>query len=851
MPFTLWAQDVFTKGELSPYMYSRASVNEFFNGLKTATNVLNYPSGAAGKRFGTLLQHIFTLDEAPQGIEAIQFETFQYGNECTYQIVIVPLRILIFLEGTKVAQITTTFDQSQIKNMSTTILGRIFRMAMTEKRPQDLKRAAATGVNISSAATYEITVASASWVAGQVLPVTFTFNTTAAVTSPQIIFGSVTYFLATTSTTKALVFESAAQAKNYLVTGDTLKAIEFVSVGNTDAHVLNTWTVTDSPIKVTPCFDFNGSTTPYTALTFTPSATSGNVTITVSGSGYSLLDTSYVGGAFFGNGGSGIITAVASHTSFTIQTESPFRNTTAIRGELCLLAEPAWSNARGWPQVCASYQNRSIYANTRSLPNGFWASAINDFSDFNILNVDDDDAISWYPSSNNINYIKFVVPYRSITVHTNTGIFSSPLSDVNAITPSNFTLQLQDSSPADVIIPEAIDNQIIVLSGNDAHQMLWDGINNAYNSTTVSIVNEQTIRNPVDETAYSPLRRAGSKFIFIVNENGSMAAFQTLISEGVSGITPLVMNQSYGAAYYKRAASSPDGRCWFICQRDVADNDFPISITATLDGALVATASNFDTALPTAIKFTTTGTLPSGSSPIDTNHYFWAVGIDADTFDVYLTQEDAVAGVNKINFTSAGTSSNVVPWRLTFAFTLEELNEDVKLDCAVRYVGAPLSTVPASPLFNAQDVKMIGDGFGFQSDAEENVNGNIIFKSHGMLAPVSDAYIGFPIKMVIEPMPLAMSMGSSMKETALTRPKHVRDIRLMFNNTIGGTVNGVPIALNKFDMSNIGMPPIPARGIFELGPMSGWDDFNNPVFTIEHDEPFDIQLTGIFYSVDF
>ena len=72
----------------------------------------------------------------------------------------------------------------------------------------------------------------------------------------------------------------------------------------------------------------------------------------------------------------------------------------------------------------------------------------------------------------------------------------------------------------------------------------------------------------------------------------------------------------------------------------------------------------------------------------------------------------------------------------------------------------------------------------------------------------------------------------------------------MFNNTIGGTINGVPIALEPFDMAHIGEPPVPARGIFEMSIMKAWDDFNNPSFTIEHNEPFDIELLGLFYSVE-
>ena len=54
MTSTLWSQDFFGKGELSPLMYSRITLNAYYQSLKTAKNVICYPQGAAGKRFGTL-----------------------------------------------------------------------------------------------------------------------------------------------------------------------------------------------------------------------------------------------------------------------------------------------------------------------------------------------------------------------------------------------------------------------------------------------------------------------------------------------------------------------------------------------------------------------------------------------------------------------------------------------------------------------------------------------------------------------------------------------------------------------------------------------------------------------------
>lgn len=842
MAYTLWSQDVFTKGELSPYMYSRATVNEYGNGLKTAQNVLTYPTGAAGKRFGTLYQAtIANLTSFDQ----LYFQTFQYLNECVYQLVFVPSHIYIYLEGILIADVSTSLTASQIYNMNTTTLGVLFRTCPGQGLPPaDLSRTPNSNVTINGISTNFFTITTASFTQGQVLPVRFITSGTLPSTTPQIAAG-VTYFIRTESTASASVYANATDAK-FSRNAFTLNTI---GTGSNNISVLNTWTYANTVFKDLPFYDFNGITTSYDAITFTPSATTGVVTVTLSAP-YAPLTSAYVGGAFFGGGGAGRITAVADTSHFTLAVQTPFDSTSAIQGSLALLAEPAWSTARGWPRVCSSYQNRALFANTDSLPNGFWASVINDYADFGDLTTDDDDAISWYPTSDNMNYIKFIVPYRSITVHTNTGIYSSPLSDVAAITPSNFTLQLQDSTPADVLQPQAIDNQILVLSGNDAHQMLWDGINNAYTSRIVSVTNEQVIRSPVDETAFQPLHRAGSRFVFIVNANGSLAAYQTLLAEGVSGFTPQIMEQSYGNASFLQVASSADGRCWFVVQRQVANAAAPIALTGFTSTTLKAVASNFSTTVPTAIKFTTTGSLPAATPALSTSKYYWAIGTTADDFHVYLTQEDALEGVDEIIFTSNGTLSNVVAWPLTTIFTLEQLTSDTFLDCAIQYDGTPTSTITTGVLFNAQDVKMVGDGFGFSSPAEDNVSNQIVFEAHGEEVKVENAYIGFPINTIIEPMPLTIANGNSAKTTTLTKPQRVMFVRFMFNNTIGGTINDVPIALQPFDQVSIGDPPIPARGVFEMSIFKAWDDFNNPTYTIFHDDPFDIQLLGVFYSVE-
>jgi len=846
MAYQIWSQDNFSKGELSPYMYGRAQVNQYFDGLKTAQNVLTYPTGAAGKRFGTLYQA--TLANI-SSFDQIFFQTFQWLDHCLFQLVFSPLNIAVYLEGILVANVVTTLDAVSVYNLDYTVIGANFRVAGEGFKPYDLTLAKDSGNVITAGSGTSFTLTSAI-TAGLVVPVSFTnAGGVLPTTSPQIKAGIV-YFAKNLTTSTVAIYSSAYNAKfnidPYTITN--------AGTGTNTMFTWNTWTFPHSRFRDLPFYDFNSAVTSYDAIDFTvtPIVNTNYAAVNLSAP-YALLTSAYVGGAFFGGGGSGRITSVIDTSTFQIAISMPFDVTAkTLRGSLCLLAEPAWSDARGWPEKCSSYQNRALFANTDSLPNGFWASVINDYSDFGDLTTDDDDAISWFPSSNDINVIRFIVPFRSITVHTNSGIYSSPLSEVAAITPSTFTLQLQDSTPADVLQPQAIDNQIIVLSGDDVHTMLWDGINNAYTSNIVSIVSEQVIRDPVDEAAFADLKRAGSRYVMIVNANGSLAVYQTLQSEQVSGFTPQIMEQSYGSAQFLQVASSFDGRCWFIVQREIASALSGINITAFTSSTLTAVASNFDTEIPTAITFTTTGSLPVSSPQIAVLTYYWAIGVTADTFKVYASQADALVDVNAFTFSSSGTNSKVVPWPLATIFTLEELSQDVHLDCAVLFGPLPESATTPTPgdtattgaLFNAQEVKMIGDGFGFDAIGISN---QVVFEAHGDTVDVSRAYIGFPINLIIEPMPIATPPGS---QTTLSKPTHIRSVRFMFNNTVGGTINGVPIALNTFNQANIGSPPIPSRGIFEMGLMSGWDDFNKPSFTIEHDEPFNIELIGVFYSLD-
>jgi hypothetical protein len=858
MAQVLWSQDIFTKGEISPLMYARVSVAPYYNGLKRAKNVIGFPQGAAGKRFGTIFRNIIPgVTDASQ----IFFATMQYLNECVYLILFLPGQINIYLEGTLAAIVTgSPILANAIRLIDHTILDDIFRVTTGVLPPQDLTRTYDAAVVLSNfnTTTNIVTMTSSLYITGQVLPARFNvvpnMGNVLFGTNPQI-FNNKTYFIYFLSPTTFQIYLTPQNAISQTNPFSILNA----GTGIQYLYIANTWSIAQTPITTYPVFDFNQNYLK-SSITFTPSATTGNAVILTTNTP-SLISNQNFGGTFSGNGGLGRIVGVNPGANFVLAMTLPFISTEPILGSTAQLTEPAWSSAnpvtgttgRGWPSVCSSFQNRAFFANTDLLPNGLWGSVTNDYNSFDDSRSLDDNAISWYPTSDDINFIRFIVPYRSLTIHTNSGVFSTPLSVETAITPSNFSLTLQDSTPAESVQPRGIDNQIVILSGNDAHSLLWDGFNNAYQSSIISIANEHLIDDPVDEAAFVDLTRAGSRYMLIVNSDGSLAIYQTLISEEVQGFTPAYLEQPYGNAYFRWVATSFDGRGWFVTERQIPTGTSTVALssytpTPPVTGTNIFTAPSHGMPLGqvTAIMFSTSGTLLTTNPQVQINKWYWAIPIDANTFYVYQTISDSKAVINQVIANLIPINNSIITAPLVTQFFIEELNFKSKVDCANFYINLNSSTLPNAINFTAQSVKINGDGYGFDG---VGANGVVPVLAHGIPTIVNNVQVGFPINIDIKPLQLSIFQGAT-KQSNLLTPKHIRDVQFMFNDTVGGEVNGIPISMQKFDEIQIGQPPMPYNGIFEYGIMQGWDDFKDIGITITHNEPFDFKLIGIFYKVD-
>lgn len=554
----------FTQGEVDPKIQSRADWEGYYKSCKYARNVQIIPQGGIQRRWGTI--YVDTCSVGNPDIST-QFElcTLLIDDPSTYLLLSEPASLKIYFENKLVATLSTSYVAPDIPNLRFSQVENRLIITNLNYRPAQLIRSsnapnAITGVDTTN---MYINITTALTV-GNVYPIQFTTGGALPVTSP-VIFPARNYFANAISANSIRIYDNAADAianTNYFIV---------TANGTGNVIVRNTWAISNITFINVPSYDFSGG---YSAITFTPSATSGAaVTITLSAPLANLTNATFAGGLFTGNGGSLRIVSVADTTHFTGYTIDAFADTNAIQGALAFLGEPAWSDIRGWPKYSTFFQNRLVFAGSYSLPNGIWLSAVNAPYDFDDSQDLDDEAIGWYPAGGSLNLIVGLTSGRSLLVHSNNGTFSTPLLNEQPVTPRNFTLTEQNKFAVKPIQPIFIDNQIIFVdTASNVINMIWDISTSAFNTNNISVMSSSLINTPVDTTSFYEPKATDGFYALFVNGDGTLAVYQTLHEQGIGAWslmnTSVTINDTEIPSQYLHIISS-DTRCWVLARRTI------------------------------------------------------------------------------------------------------------------------------------------------------------------------------------------------------------------------------------------------------------------------------------------
>lgn len=293
------------------------------------------------------------------------------------------------------------------------------------------------------------------------------------------------------------------------------------------------WTYAAINFKWYPTYDFDRN---YDAATFTPTGTTGNITLNATGSPFKAT---HVGGLFIGNEGTMRISTFVNANQVTGFTIDDFKNTNTIPGTLVVLTEPAWSAALGWPRSTTFYQDRLCFGGSKALPQGIWMSKTNQYNNFDDSETLATSAIDVYINTNNSNVVEDILGAQSFIIFTSTGVVTIPFIDDQPVTPSNIAFNQQSRNGIGSLSSDIFDNAVIYVDrgGKIVWGMRYDIQRAGYIFQDISILSQSLIRNPQSIAAYFNPNVDQGNHLFLANEDGTLAMLQSVAEQEVLGWT--------------------------------------------------------------------------------------------------------------------------------------------------------------------------------------------------------------------------------------------------------------------------------------------------------------------------
>lgn len=471
-------QNNFTRGELDPRIVSRNDLESYYNGVFLGDNVLPLVQGGLRTRPGQ--EYVGTaLGDA-------RLERFAFNVEQQYLLVWSDLRLQIYKDGALLPSISGGNNYI------------VTPYTIADVRAFDFIQSADTGI-----VTHEdhqprtlVRLSDTNW----------TFNTVTLVNIPKYDFND-TSSPTPVSEVQTIQFTTYNSGDRFKIALEGILTDELVFASTDGQTALNI----KQGLLDLPNTGNDGIAVSVIAVNKFQVTLSGN-----SAKAWGLMTTSPV------------LTKDAAASTAEARTATGTSR-----------AENAWSAGRGWPRTCTFHQARLWFGGSKSLPQSIWGSRVSDFFDFNSGRGRDDESIFITLDTDQVNAVNGVYSNRNLQIFTTGNEFYIPQQFSEPITPGNVQALPQTNYGSARVRPVTIDGLTLYpqKSGKNLRQFVFVDSNQAYSSNSVSLLAAHLINSPVQLAAAKGSTEVDANYVYIVNGDGTLTVFNSLVSEGIVAFT--------------------------------------------------------------------------------------------------------------------------------------------------------------------------------------------------------------------------------------------------------------------------------------------------------------------------
>ncbi len=258
-----------------------------------------------------------------------------------------------------------------------------------------------------------------------------------------------------------------------------------------------------------------------TTTTMTPSAKTGNITVTASAT------TGINGNVGFNADDVGRALSLQYSSKWYYIKITAVTDTTHVQGDVkglidekgdAVVALPglgstggwrlgAWTETTGWPACVAFYQQRLVWGRSDTQPQTVWMSRAGVLDNFATTQpLQDDDAITLTILAGEVNAISWLVEGTDLQIGTSGAIRTiGPADSGKNFGPSNFVQKRQSTFGSTPLQPVQIGEVSIYASfyGLSLREFLFSFQNNGYVSPELTILSEHMLRSGIKQFAYA------------------------------------------------------------------------------------------------------------------------------------------------------------------------------------------------------------------------------------------------------------------------------------------------------------------------------------------------------------
>lgn len=504
----LWSfQTNFNRGELDPQLTGRIDLAAYYAGMREATNVLTIPQGGIKKRPG--------MEFLNEGLGDGRIENFSFNVEQNYLLVFTDQKMEIYKDGVLQTNINGSGDDFLATPITSAML-----------QDMDYIQSADTAIVVHpDLEPRKITRTS---------DTDWTITTLGLINVPQFDYND-----ASSPTPVSNIQRINFSAQNF---GDRYK----ISLNGI---------LTEEIVFASS----NGTNRNDIASALQALVNTGNSGISVST--VTSLDTYDI--TFSGDSANNwdeltVTPVFTKSTSFEV--------TTTVIQPGTARSEDVWSSTRGWPNTATFHEGRLWFGGSKSRPATLWASRVADFFNFDSGQVRDDESITATLDTDQVNAIEAIFSNRSLQVFTSGGEFYIKESPV---TPSNVAVIPQSNLGSKRVRPVTIDGITLFVqrTGKAINQFVFINEFQANQARSVSILSQHLIKNPIKIEASRGTESSDANYVYILNDDGTLTVFNTLISEDVTAFTTW---QTTGDI---RSVAVVDNTVYFLVKRTINSVD--------------------------------------------------------------------------------------------------------------------------------------------------------------------------------------------------------------------------------------------------------------------------------------